>query len=61
MLIKPVFIKLCNHSSNIQEVTVMEMVIVVISVAKIDVSIRGSGFVDDAAPGCFESRGGLGR
>lgn len=55
MLREPIGVKLGNYRGHIQKITVMEMMVIVITVPKVNVNIIGSSLVDYSAPCCFIS------
>jgi hypothetical protein len=50
MLVQPVPVKLGNDGGNIEKIAVVEVVVVVVAVPKVDPPVIGASFVDDAAP-----------
>lgn len=59
MLIQPALVIFCNGGGNGENVSVVKVMVIIVSVAKIDEFISCSGFVDDASPCCLVC--GLGR
>ena len=53
MLVEPAIVIFGDNGSNIQEVAVVKVVVVVVAVSKIHVCIISAGFVDYATPGQF--------
>lgn len=47
---KPGRVVLSNDSCHVQKIAVMEMVVVVVSITKVNPGISRAGLVDDAAP-----------
>ncbi len=56
MLVEPVDVKLGNNGGDIEKVAVVEVVVVVITVPKVNPRVIGASFVDDAAPRGLVSR-----
>ena len=50
MLVQPATVKLGNYSGDAEKIAVVEVVVIVVSVSKIDVCVIGTSFVDDASP-----------
>ncbi len=50
MLVQPVAIKLSNNSGDIKKVAIVEVVVVVVAVSKVDPRVISAGFTNDAAP-----------
>lgn len=45
-----------NDSSSVEEVAVVEMMVIVEAIAKVNIDIGGSSFIDDTTPVCLIGR-----
>jgi hypothetical protein len=50
MLVQPVSVKLGNDGGDIEKIAVVEVVVIVVPVPKVDPRVIGASFADDAAP-----------
>ena len=50
MLVQPVAIKLSNNGGDIKEVAIVEVVVVVVAVSKVDPRVISASFTNDTAP-----------
>lgn len=50
MLVEPVTVKLSNNGGDIKKVAIVEVVIVVVAVSKVDPRVVSASFINEAAP-----------
>jgi hypothetical protein len=50
VLVQPIGVKFSDHGGDVEEISIVEMVVVIIAIAKVDVHIGGASLIDDSAP-----------
>lgn len=61
VLVQPVLVEFGDNSSNVQKVSIVKVMVVIVAIAKINISVVCTSLIDDAPPASLVGRQSLGR